>query len=186
MGVLEIIIIAIGLSMDAFAVSICKGISVKKFTIRIALICGIWFGVFQGLMPLIGYYLGGTFEKYISNYDHWIAFGLLFILGLKMVIGSFKKKEIEEECNPTAFKSMFILAVATSIDALAVGITFSLFDMNILVACLSIGIITLVLSMLGTFIGFKFGSKFKNKAEFIGGIILIFMGSQILIQHLFF
>lgn len=189
MGLLELFIIAVGLSMDAFAVAVCKGLSVYKLKSKHMLITGLWFGGFQGLMPLFGYLLGSTFEKYITPVDHWVAFVLLGIIGINMIKESFEKND-ECDCenssdNPFAVKTMFIMAVATSIDALAVGVTFALLpEVNITAAVLFIGIITFTLSCLGIKIGNVFGAKFKNKAELAGGVILIFMGTKILLEHL--
>lgn len=189
MGLLELFIIAVGLSMDAFAVAVCKGLSVYKLKGKHMLITGLWFGGFQGLMPLFGYLFGSTFEKYITPVDHWVAFVLLGIIGINMIKESFEKND-ECDCenssdNPFAVKTMFIMAVATSIDALAVGVTFALLpEVNITAAVLFIGIITFTLSCLGIKIGNVFGAKFKNKAELAGGVILIFMGTKILLEHL--
>lgn len=188
MSLTELFIIAVGLSMDAFAVAICKGLSVKKAGIKEMAKAGLWFGGFQALMPAIGYFLGSTFEEYITKIDHWVAFILLGIIGANMIKESFSK---EEECgcektdNSMNIKEMFTLAVATSIDALAVGITFALLpDVNIGAAVGFIGIITFALSAVGIKIGNIFGMKFKAKAEFAGGLILILMGLKILLEHL--
>lgn len=185
MSLAELFIIAVGLSMDAFAVAVCKGLSVYKLKSKHMLITGLWFGGFQGLMPLIGYFLGSTFEKYITPIDHWIAFVLLGLIGMNMIKESFGKEE--EDCSDASFsiKTMFVMAVATSIDALAVGITFALLpDVNITAAVLFIGVITFILSCIGIKIGNVFGAKFKSKAEFAGGAILILMGAKILFEHL--
>ena len=182
MGLFSLLIIAIGLSMDAFAVSICKGLALKKAPLKKAMIAGLWFGGFQALMPLIGYLLGSQFERYITNLDHWIAFLLLSLIGGNMLKESFSK---EEEANDSfALKEMFILSLATSIDALAVGVTFAFLRVDIIPAVLFIGIITFLLSTLGVKIGNLFGSRFKSKAEFAGGLILILMGIKILLEHL--
>ena len=188
MSLAELFIIAVGLSMDAFAVAICKGLSVKKAGIKEMATAGVWFGGFQGLMPLIGYFLGSAFESYIIKIDHWIAFVLLGIIGANMIKEALSKEE-ECECekceNSMNIKKMFTLAVATSIDALAVGITFALLpDVNIGAAVGFIGIITFTLSAIGIKIGNIFGVKFKSKAEFAGGLILILMGLKILLEHL--
>lgn len=175
--------------MDAFAVAVCKGLSVFKFKPKHMFITGLWFGGFQGLMPFIGYLLGSTFEKYITPIDHWVAFVLLGIIGVNMIKEALGK---DEECdcenssdNPFAVKTMFVMAVATSIDALAVGITFALLPgVNITAAVLFIGVITFALSCVGIKIGNVFGAKFKSKAELTGGIILILMGVKILLEHL--
>lgn len=183
MSLLSLFLIAVGLSMDAFAVSVCKGLAMQKINLRKSLIVGLWFGGFQGLMPLIGYLLGSQFEQYISAIDHWIAFVLLALIGLSMIKEALSK---EEECadGSLAPKGMFVLAVATSIDALAVGITFSFLQVNIISAVAFIGITTFVLSAVGVKAGNIFGIRYKAKAEFAGGIILIFMGVKILLEHL--
>lgn len=181
----ELFIIAFGLSMDAFAVAVCKGLSVYKLENKHILLTGLWFGSFQGLMPIIGYFLGSTFEKYITPVDHWVAFILLGIIGLNMIKESFEKEKEDENDASFSVKTMFIMAVATSIDALAVGITFALLpDVNITAAVLFIGIITFILSCVGIKTGNIFGLKFKSKAEFSGGTILILMGGKILFEHL--
>ncbi len=184
MSLTELFIIAVGLSMDAFAVAVCKGLAVKKAGIKQMLLAGVWFGGFQALMPAIGYFLGATFEEYITKIDHWIAFILLGIIGANMIKEALSKCD---ECSndSMSFKEMLTLAVATSIDALAVGITFALLpDVNIGAAVGFIGIITLVLSAVGIKIGNIFGVKYKSKAELAGGIILILMGLKILLEHL--
>ncbi len=189
MTILELFIIAVGLSMDAFAVAVCKGLAVKKAGLKQMCIAGLWFGGFQGLMPLIGYFLGTTFEDYITKFDHWIAFILLGLIGANMVKEALSKDDDECGCDgkagSMAVKEMFTLAVATSIDALAVGVTFALLpDVNIGAAVGFIGAITFVLSAVGIKIGNIFGVKFKSKAELAGGIILILMGLKILLEHL--
>ncbi len=184
MSLTELFVIAVGLSMDAFAVAVCKGLAVKKAGIKQMLLAGVWFGGFQALMPAIGYFLGATFEEYITKIDHWIAFILLGIIGANMIKEALSK---DEECanGSMGFKEMLTLAVATSIDALAVGITFALLpDVNIGAAVGFIGVITLVLSAVGIKIGNIFGVKYKSKAELAGGIILILMGLKILLEHL--
>ena len=184
MGITELLLIAVGLSMDAFAVSVCKGLSTGWLKPRHYLAVGLWFGGFQALMPAIGYILGSSFEKYITRYDHWIAFILLVFIGGNMLKEGLSK---EEESVNSSFRpsAMAVLAVATSIDALAVGITFALLpDVNIAAAVLFIGIITFVLSCIGLKIGNVFGLKYKSKAEIAGGIILILIGLKILLEHL--
>lgn len=215
MNLLELLLIAIGLSMDAFAISLCSGLTMPRVTIKKALIIGLYFGFFQAAMPLIGYLLGTQFADKIIAFDHWIAFVLLCFIGGNMVVESFKKegcadrecppeKCIDREC-PTEECSdrecpgggrpekkevslkpaeMLPLALATSIDALAVGVSFAFLDVNIVPAVLSIGIITLILSMLGAKIGNIFGAKFKSKAELAGGVILVLMGLKILLEHM--
>lgn len=189
MSFFELFIIATGLSMDAFAVAVCKGLSVYKLKPKHMIITGFWFGGFQGLMPLIGYLLGSTFDKYITPVDHWVAFVLLGIIGVNMIREAFSKEDTQdcENCNDNAFsvKTMFVMAVATSIDALAVGITFALLpEVNITAAVIFIGVITFLLSCVGIRIGNVFGIKFKSKAELAGGVILILMGTKILLEHL--
>ena len=185
MGLLEIILIAIGLSMDAFAVSITLGLSVRKPKIKEVLIPGIYFGFFQALMPLIGYFAGISFASKIQNLDHWIAFVLLGFIGGKMIVESFSKKEKKENGNPFQFTKMILLAIATSIDALAVGVAFSFFEVNIFKSIIIIGLITFGISIGGVKVGNLFGAKFKSKAEFFGGAVLILLGLKILIEHLF-
>lgn len=184
MSIIELLLIAVGLSADAFAVSICKGLSVEKVKVKHYFIVGAWFGGFQALMPAIGYLIGSAFEKYITAVDHWVAFALLVFLGVKMIIEAFKKGD-EEVSSSFGFKAMFVLALATSIDALAVGVTFALLpNVNIVFAVLFIGVITFVLSAAGLKIGNAFGAKFKNKAEIVGGAILVLTGVKILLSHL--
>ena len=185
MGIVEMLLISIGLAMDAFAVSICKGLSMKKMDWKKAIIIGIWFGVFQASMPIIGYFLGMTFEEIIISIDHWIAFVLLSFIGIKMIKETFNKDS--ERCNDdTSVKSMLILAIATSIYALAVGIAYVCVygSNNAALTFGAIGIITFILSIFGVKIGNKFGDKLGNKAEFLGGAILIFLGVKILLEHL--
>lgn len=181
----ELALIAVGLSMDAFAVSICKGLKMQKLNGRQATVISLFFGGFQALMPLIGWLLGRQFEAYITNLDHWVAFVLLAFIGGKMALESFKKDD-EELCETAKFdmKELLILAVATSIDALAVGITFAFLKVDILTSICLIGVTTFVLSFAGVVIGHKFGAKFKSKAELAGGIILILIGLKILLEHL--
>lgn len=183
MGILEIIIIAIGLAMDAFAVSICKGLSMKKMSWKKGLIIGGYFGFFQALMPLIGYLLGIGFQDKVTGIDHWIAFILLGIIGINMIKEALSKEE-EERNDSVNFKEMIVLAIATSIDALAVGITMAFLEVNIAIAITIIGIITFAISVIGVKIGNIFGNKYEKKAEFAGGIILILMGIKILLEHL--
>lgn len=183
MGALELLLLSIGLGMDAFAVSVCKGISMKKMDWKKAIIIGLYFGGFQALMPVIGYYLGSTFESLIISVDHWIAFILLGIIGGKMIKDSFGDES--ENCNDdVSFKTMFVLAVATSIDALAVGITFAFLNVNLILAITLIGIITFVLAVIGTKIGNRFGDAYERNAELVGGCILILLGLKILLEHL--
>lgn len=183
MGLLELFILAIGVSMDAFAVSICKGLAMSKITIKKCGLVGLYFGLFQAGMPILGYVLGVGFKDYIVNIDHWIAFILLAIIGGSMIKESFNKEE--ECCEATLdIKTMVLLAIATSIDALAVGVTFAFLNVNIIPAVSLIGIVTFSLSAFGVKIGHLFGSRFKSKAEIMGGIILIGIGLKILLEHL--
>ena len=224
MGLLELFILAIGLSMDAFAVSICKGLALPKINLKSAGIVGLWFGAFQALMPLIGYLLGVNFRSYIVSVDHWIAFVLLALIGANMIKEALSDDDEEEEVeirnlkrgseegtigvcsldscsiSPTGqvalsrkdngikeilgFKTMFLLAVATSIDALAMGITFAFLNVNIIPAISFIGVVTFTCSAIGVKIGNIFGLKYKSKAEIAGGVILILLGCKILIEHL--
>ena len=187
MSFIEILLIGIGLSMDAFSVSLCKGLTTKQFSWKMALICGLWFGVFQALMPVIGYFLGEQFEQYITEVDHWIAFGLLFLIGANMIREALSKKEQpnqKTEDNSLGFKTMLLLAIATSIDALAVGISFACIQVKIWSSVLIIGATTFLFSVLGVKIGNVFGSKFEKGAGIIGGIILILIGLKILLEHL--
>jgi len=184
MEIWELLLTAIGLSMDAFAVSVCKGLSVGKATKNQMAITGSWFGGFQALMPLIGYFVGLGFSSYVTKFDHWIAFALLVLIGLNMVKESFSN---EESCTDAsfAFKVMLVMAIATSIDALAVGVTFAwLPDVNIWAAIAFIGVITFILSALGVKFGAFFGAKYKKAAERFGGIVLVLMGTKILLEHL--
>lgn len=169
--------------MDAFAVAICKGLAMKKLSWKKALIIGLWFGGFQALMPTIGYLLGTRFESYVTAIDHWIAFVLLALIGANMVKESFSKEE-ESSNDSVDFKTMFLLAIATSIDALAVGVTYAFLQVRIVPAVSFIGVITFTLSIVGVKIGNVFGLKYKSKAELTGGIILIVMGIKILLEHL--
>lgn len=185
MGFWELFLIAIGLSMDAFAVAICKGLQMPKMNFRHAAVIALFFGGFQALMPLLGWLLGRQFESYITSIDHWIAFALLAVIGGKMVVESFKKEqEAETTLIKLDLKELLVLSVATSIDALAVGITFAFLKVQIVPAVSLIGLTTFVLSALGVFIGHKFGAKYKSKAELAGGIILILIGVKILLEHL--
>ena len=183
MNLAELFIIAVGLSMDAFAVSVCKGLSVPKMKLSHCMICGAYFGGFQALMPALGYLLGSQFESMITQIDHWVAFVLLGIIGFNMVKES---RECDEENldGSFGFKAMLPLAVATSIDALAVGVTFAFLKVNIVWAVLFIGSVTFVLSAAGVRVGYVFGAKYKGKAELAGGLILIIMGTKILLEHL--
>lgn len=185
MSFVELLLIAIGLSMDAFSVSICKGLTTKKFSWRMALVCGLWFGFFQALMPIIGYYLGAQFQEMIESYDHWIAFGLLFLIGANMIREVIWGKEEEDKENGALdFKTMLLLAIATSIDALAVGVSFACIQVKLWSSVIIIGITTFLFSVLGVKIGNVFGSKYERSASIVGGIILILIGLKILLEHL--
>lgn len=184
MGIIELIILSIGLAMDAFAVAICKGLSMQKMNWKKACIIGAYFGIFQALMPLAGYLLGVNFQEKIANIDHWVAFILLGIIGLNMIKEAISK-ETEIANDSIKFKDMLILAIATSIDALAVGITFAFLKVNILLAISLIGGITFAISVAGVKIGNIFGDKYEKKAEFAGGVILVLLGTKILLEHLF-
>ena len=185
MTILELFIVAVGLSMDAFAVSVCKGLAMNDSSFKKAGTVGLWFGGFQAFMPLIGFFLGSRFEASISTYDHWIAFVLLAIIGINMIRESLKKGDnCDVNSESLAFKVMLPMAVATSIDALAVGITFAVLKVNILPAVGFIGIITFTLSVIGVKAGCIFGTKYKSKAELAGGIILILLGLKILLDQL--
>ena len=186
MGFVELLLLAVGLSMDAFAVSICKGLAMKKATLRGCMTCGLWFGGFQALMPTIGFFLGALFAEAIEAFDHWVAFGLLALIGVNMLREAFGKEECEE-CGDAdlSVKTMFVMAVATSIDALAVGISLAMAgDTNIFVAAVLIGLTTCALSAIGVKVGNIFGSRYEKKAEAAGGIILILLGLKILLEHL--
>ncbi len=183
MTFLELLLIAIGLSMDAFSVSICKGLTTKRFSWRMALVCGLWFGLFQALMPIIGYFMGAQFQEMIEAYDHWIAFGLLFLIGANMIREAIWGKE-EQQDGSLGFKTMLLLAIATSIDALAVGVSFACIQVELWSSVLIIGITTFLFSVLGVKIGNVFGSKYEKSASIIGGIILILIGLKILLEHL--
>jgi len=189
MNFFELFLLAVGLSMDAFAVSICKGLAMKKADVKGMVTCGVWFGGFQGLMPFLGYMLGTMFAAAIEAIDHWVAFGLLGLIGFNMLKEAFGK---EEECDcqsendaDLSVKTMFVMAVATSIDALAVGISLAMAgNVNILAAVILIAVTTFAFSAVGVKIGSIFGSKFEKKAQLTGGIILIFLGIKILCEHL--
>ena len=182
-GFVELFLIGVGLSMDAFAVSVCKGLAMPKITVKKAAVVGIWFGGFQALMPALGYLLGSQFKNSITAIDHWIAFILLGIIGGNMIREACSG-ECEKENDSLDIKTMFLLAVATSIDALAVGITFAFLKVNIAAAVSFIGVTTFVISAAGVKIGNIFGTKYKSKAELAGGIILILLGLKILLEHL--
>ena len=180
----EILLLAIGVSMDAFAVSIGKGLSAQRASWREALTVGLWFGGFQALMPVIGYYLGISFADLVTKIDHWIAFGLLLMIGGNMIREALQKGEEMPADASFAFKSMFVLAIATSIDALALGVSFAFLRINLWTAILIIGLTTFAFSFVGLLIGKKVGSRFHSGAEILGGVILILIGVKILVEHL--
>ncbi len=187
MSLLEIFFIGVGLSMDAFAVAICKGLSVKKMSIKHALIVGLYFGGFQALMPLIGYGLGVGFREQIESFDHWVAFILLVLIGINMIREAYGDCDGEEDyCPCFGFRAMLILAVATSIDALAVGVSFALRKIPIITPITIIGITTFIISIAGVKIGNVFGARYKSKAELAGGCILILIGIKLLLEDLGF
>lgn len=186
---IELLLIGAGLAMDAFAVSICKGLAMRKVNKKQAVIIGLFFGGFQALMPFIGWLLGSQFESYITSIDHWIAFILLGFIGGKMIFEAVKPEEdveIDQMDPPLDLKELFLLAVATSIDALAVGITFAFLDYPIVEAVSIIGVTTFIISVGGVYVGNFFGNKYKSKAEFAGGLILVLIGLRILLSHLGF
>ncbi|MBQ6454878.1 MAG: manganese efflux pump [Eggerthellaceae bacterium] len=188
MGIVDLLLIDIGLSMDAFAVSLCKGLGMKRLDLRQAVIIGVFFGGFQALMPVVGWALGKQFESYITSIDHWIAFALLAFIGGKMIFDAARGDGYDELAGKSMgkldYKELFMLAVATSIDALAVGITFAFLQVNIIGAVSIIGITTFVLSVAGVAIGHLFGARFEKPAGIIGGIVLILIGVRILLEHL--
>ena len=195
MGFFTVFSIALGLAMDSFSVSICKGLSLKKLSAKPCFIAGAWFGGFQGGMTLIGWLLGSSFKSFIEAVDHWIAFALLLLIGGNMIKEALEDMREDRSCldgtgsckiepDPMNAKSMFGFAVATSIDALAIGVTLSFWDVNILVACLTIGLVAFVCSAVGIVIGSVFGQKYRSRAEIVGGCILVFLGVQILLRDL--
>lgn len=195
MDLITLLSISVALSMDAFSVSICKGLATKKFSLKTALLCGLWFGSFQALMPVIGFFLGSQFEHFITNIDHWIAFALLSFIGVNMIREALNENEItdvgqqpiaDNQGTSTGFKTMLGLAIATSIDALAVGVTFAFLKVNIWFSVMIIGITTFLFSFVGVKIGNVFGSRYSKTAEIIGGTILILLGLKILVEHLLF
>ena len=183
MSLIDVLLIAVGVSMDAFAVSVAKGISASRITLKHALIAGLWFGGFQALMPTIGYFLGISFASLISDWDHWIAFVLLTLIGANMVRSSFSKEDEDNVTHGFGFWVMFSLAIATSIDALAVGVSFACLDMSIWNPIVIIGFTTMMFSIVGVYLGHLFGLRFKHRAELLGGIVLIGIGIKILFEH---
>ncbi|MDO4378133.1 MAG: manganese efflux pump MntP family protein [Erysipelotrichia bacterium] len=183
MSVLELLVIAIGLSMDAFSVSVCKGLSVEKVQTKHVLLCGLFFGIFQAVMPAIGYFIGSAFANYVEKFDHWVAFVLLLYIGINMI----KEAKQEEKMDADfSLKTMTLMAIATSIDALTIGVSFAFLKVNLLISVLAIGLITFTLSCIGVVLGHKIGSKFSSRAEILGGAVLIILGIKILIEHTFF
>ena len=185
MEFLQAMVLAVGLSMDAFAVSVCKGLSMKKADLKSGVICGAWFGGFQALMPALGFFLGRLFAQAIESFDHWVACGLLVFIGVNML-----KEALSSECDcdehnaDLSVKTMFVMAIATSIDAMAAGISLAMDDADILLNALCIGVTTFALSAVGVKVGNVFGSRFEKKAQLAGGIILILLGLKILLEHL--
>ena len=188
MSILDLLLLALGVSMDAFAVSICKGLAMPKATLKEGMICGVWFGGFQALMPTIGFFLGTIFAEAIEAVDHWVAFVLLAIIGINMLKEAFEKEECcccEEHNADLSAKTMFVMAVATSIDALAVGISLAMAgDVNIWMAAVLIGLFTCGMSAVGVKIGNVFGARYEKKAQLAGGVILVLIGLRILLEHL--
>ena len=186
MNIAEVIFMAIALAMDALAVSICKGMTIKKLTIEHTLKCGLYFGGFQAAMPIAGYFIGKTFANVISSFDHWVVFGILTALGLNMIIGVIREKEEEKKKHTSDFshKTMFVLAIATSIDAMAIGVSLSVMQSGIWINAGIIGAITFAIKVIGVYVGNRFGNKLGSKAELIGGFILIGVGLRVLIEHL--
>ena len=185
MEIIEALVLAVGLSMDAFAVSVCKGLSMKKADLKSGLICGAWFGGFQGLMPAVGYFLGRLFFQAIESFDHWVAFLLLGYIGYNMLREAFSKEECCQEGNADlSVKTMFVMAIATSVDAMAAGISLAMDGANIYLNVLCIAVITFVLSAVGVKVGNVFGSRFEKKAQATGGVILILLGVKILLEHM--
>lgn len=180
----DIFLFAVSLSMDAFAISMCKGLAMRRFSLKYSVIIGAFFGGFQALMPLIGWLLASGFASYIKKFDHWVAFLLLFIIGGKMILDSFKKDDEIAEKSVLNIRELFVLAVATSIDALAIGITLAFLNVNIFISAAIIGTVTFVLSLVGVLIGSKVGACYKNKATLLGGAVLIVMSFKILLEHL--
>lgn len=182
MGFVELLLVAIGLAMDAFAVSIGKGMTLSRVTPRYALVAGAWFGGFQALMPIIGYFLGRSFAIYVVEIDHWLAFGLLTLIGLNMIREAIWGDDEAQDAN-FGFRAMLLMAIATSIDALAVGISMAFIGANIWISATVIGVVTLLLSAIGVYLGKMFGSRLGSKAGIVGGIILITIGIKILAEH---
>lgn len=183
MTIYELFIIALGLAMDAFAVSVGKGLAVDSVRPRHALLAAVWFGGFQGLMPIIGYFVGRSFASFVGNIDHWIAFALLVLIGVNMIREAMSGDE-ERHNNDFGVRTMLLMAVATSIDALTVGVSMAFLDVNIWIAALAIGIVTFIMSFAGVYLGRGFGAKIGSKAGIVGGVVLIAIGIKILVEHL--
>lgn len=183
MSVWELLVIAVGLSMDAFSVSVCKGLSVEKVELKHILLCGLFFGIFQAVMPTIGYFIGSSFAEYVQKFDHWIAFGLLAYIGFNMIKEAKQEEKLDADFS---LKTMTLLAIATSIDALTIGISFAFLDVDLILSVTFIGLTTFIFSAAGVILGHKIGSKFSSRAEMLGGIVLIILGTKILIEHIFF
>lgn len=185
MDLIQAMVLAIGLSMDAFAVSICKGLSMKKADLKSSLICGGWFGSFQALMPAIGFFLGRMFAQAIESFDHWVAFALLGYIGVNMLRDAFSKEDCcQENSADLSLKTMFVMAVATSVDAMAAGISLAMDSAPLVLNVVCIGVVTFLMSAAGVKIGNVFGSRFEKKAQFLGGVILVLLGLKILLEHL--
>lgn len=183
MPFIQLFLLSLGLAMDAFAVAVCKGLKMKCIDLKYAFLIAGFFGVFQAAMPLLGWFLGKQFQSYITSFDHWIAFVLLLFIGGQMIWESFQK-EVDDKPLTYDLKELTMLAIATSIDALAVGVTFAFLNIDILPAILTIGVITFLLSLLGVRVGNRFGVKYKSRAELFGGVILVLIGCKILLEHL--
>ena len=187
MGVIELFLIGVGLSMDAFAVSVCKGLGMKRVNYRHALVIALFFGGFQGLMPVIGWALGSQFARFVTPVDHWIAFGLLALIGGKMLWDAFHDQDEDaqtSDCERLDLKELFMLAIATSIDALAVGITFAFLEVSIVFAAVVIALVTFVLSWVGVAVGNRFGVRYQKPSTIVGGVVLILIGLKTLLEHL--
>ncbi len=183
MGFIELLLISVGLAMDAFAVSVGKGMTLKRVRPRHALTAGVWFGVFQGLMPLIGYFVGQSFAEYVVSVDHWIAFGLLTLIGVNMIREAMSGEEEEEVDGSFGVRTMLVMAIATSIDALAVGISMAFLNVNIWFSAAVICVVTLIISAMGVYLGSAFGTRLGSKAGIVGGVILIAIGIKIVVEH---
>lgn len=183
MSIVELLLLSVGLAMDAFAVSVGKGMTLKRVQPRHALTAGVWFGGFQGLMPLIGYYVGRSFAEYVVSVDHWIAFGLLVLIGLNMIRETIWGDD-EQQNSDFGVRTMLIMAIATSIDALAVGVSMAFLDVNIWISAAVICIVTLIISAAGVYLGTMFGARLGSKAGIVGGLILIAIGVKILVEHM--